>query len=335
VQPRTTRAACELEGRGRGGRRGAGGALWEARGPAIGNGALTVVVVSDYEPGAQKTWTSERQILAALAEQDLGEPFDVLMVENDGARDSVPEDLRRLCPRLEIVFASESQSARLKDFGVWHARTEYVAVLEADCVLNQAWLRVLLYALRRRPDFAVASGRTTYGDETMYRRCLSALDRSFDDLGGPGEMPHVSNNGALYRRAVLAAFPYPETGSPFHSSRLRTRAMVAEGHRLWFEPGAVMRHAIGGLDFIRDFRRNTGYADMNDEPERRAPLVPRLLWRRLRHDWKNCRRVGPAYLRRGDWPLLILLLALTPFFEVPGVIDALRGRPSVPNSSYR
>jgi len=64
----------------------------------------------------------------------------------------------------------------------------------------------------------------------MWRRCLSLVDRAFDDFRRARLTPHVSNNGALYRRHVLERFPYPEAATPFLSSRLRNRAMYEAGH---------------------------------------------------------------------------------------------------------
>lgn len=86
--------------------------------------ALSVVVVSDYEERAEKTWDNERLILQALANQDVAEPFGIVLVENTRARDSVPADLDRILPGVSIVFSDETQSAKLKDHGVTHVQTE-------------------------------------------------------------------------------------------------------------------------------------------------------------------------------------------------------------------
>ncbi len=179
------------------------------------------------------------------------------------------------------------------------------------------------------------SGRTNYGDETTYRRALSLVDRSFDDLGRPGVTEHVSNNGALYRRSLLRRFPYPESISPFTSASLRMRAMWQAGHVFFFEPAAVMRHAIGGLGFIRDFRRHTGYCDMFGHQTRKLRTIPVLLWQRRCTEIRDCLRLGSAYLRWHDWPLAAALLAAAPLLELPGMLDALRERAAIPKTSYR
>lgn len=297
--------------------------------------AITVIVVSDFEASAVKTWQDERQALRALARQDIDEPFDVLLVEHGRARGSVPADLEGLCRRTRILFCDAEQSDRMKDFGVGHCTSPYIAVMEADCLPNSCWLRVLVAGLRAHPKYAVASGRTTYGHESAWKRACSVLDRTFDDLGRSGETAHISNNGALYRGETLKKYPYPAAGSPFTSARLRLRQMKAAGIRCYFEPTATMRHGIGGLEFVRDFRRHTGYSDVVFwEGEARLRLVPRLLYGRWRQELADCLRLGPKYLKWYDWPLLGCLWLAAPFLQLPGVLDALRGGP-IANSAYR
>lgn len=297
--------------------------------------AVSVVVVSDYEPAPAKRWSDERRILQALAEQDIDEPFQVVLAEHASAQDSLPDDLAAICPNVTVVFSQEQQSARLKDFAAMRTLSELVAVVEADCLPNPGWLRHLVGVLRRMPHIAVASGRTSYGNETSYKRCLSLVDRSFDDLGSAGETTHVSNNGAVYRRWVLEKYPYPRAVTPFQSARMRLRTMRDAGLRFWFEPQAVMIHAIGGLQFMRDVRRHTGYADMCSHSRRHAREIPRLLWRRLVDQWQAAARLGPRYLRWYDWPLLFALLGIARVLEIPGMLDALRCRDAIPGSAYR
>jgi hypothetical protein len=297
-------------------------------------GGLSVIVVSDFEEGAQRSWLNERGILEGLARQDIHEPFEVVLVENERHRDTIPSDLLTICPGLRIVYSPATRSAELKDFGVSQVDSELVGVLEADCIPNPPWLRVLVDVFRRHPEVSAVSGRTTYGDESMYRRSLSLLDRAFDDLGPAGVAGGVSNNGALYRRSLLVQFPYPPTISPFTSARIRNQAIRQAGHVLFFEPAAVMRHAVGGWRFLRDFRRQTGYSDMFCYAARRLRSLPRVLWLRRTAQVRDCRRLGADYLRWYDWPLMAALLVTAPILELPGMFDALRERDRVPNTSY-
>lgn len=296
---------------------------------------VSVVIVSDYDSSSEPTWEDERRILEALSRQDFSEPIETILVESEQRRGQVPRELGERCPGFRVVYAPGIQSSSLKDFGVGLAAADLVAVFEADCVPEQSWLRVLVDVLQRHPEVSAVSGRTTYGAETMYRRVLTLVDRAFDDLGRPGSSSRVSNNAALYRRELLRTFPYPPAVTPFASARSRLDAIRKAGRVLYFEPGAVVQHAVGGLSFIRDFRRNTGYTDMVRHPDRFARAIPTLLLQRLYQEVGDCFRVGPSYLRWYDWPAVPVMLLVARVFEIPGMLDALRGRQDIPGTAYR
>jgi hypothetical protein len=296
---------------------------------------ISVVVVSDYEPGPSKSWDNERRVLAALAGQDIDERFDILLVVSAEFREIFSAASLGTIPGLHVIFTDAYQSAKLKDHGVRQTFSAYIAVIEADCIPSPDWLRLLVDILRSRDDISVVSGRTGYGEDTALARSLSLLDRGFDDLGQSGLTDYVSNNGAVYRREVLARFPYPDAVTPFLSSRLRNDAMRRAGHRFYFERRAVMKHALGGWRFVRDLRRNRGYAEMSWHGDKRYTAIPRFLCRRLARDLSTWRRLGPRYLRAHDWPLAMLLLIFGPLLDVPGMIDAINDRDRIRGTAYR
>jgi hypothetical protein len=114
---------------------------------------------------------------------------------------------------------------------------------------------------------------------------------------------------------------------------LRMHAMARAGDvRFFFEPAAVVQHALGGWGSIRDFRRHIGYIDMMGDPRLRS--IPSLLWQRLSLHGRDCLRLGPTYLRWYDWPLAAAFLAATPVLQVPGMLDAWRGRADIPRTSF-
>ncbi|MDX2240835.1 MAG: glycosyltransferase [Leptolyngbyaceae cyanobacterium bins.302] len=298
--------------------------------------AASVIIASDYEEGNEKTWETERKILTALAKQDFKEPFEIILVDYKIYQESLPKDLSDILPNLKIIFSNDAESAKRKDYGVKFSTSELVAVLEADCIPCSSWLRILVEDLRTLPDMVAVSGRTTYGDDSIYKRALSLLDRSFDDLGNAGKTQFVSNNGALYRRHILEAFPYPEAITPFLSSRTRNQAILDAGYQFYFDPRVSMQHAIGGWEFIKDVRRNTGYSDMMELAATPSlNEVPRLLMKRQKFEWSLYKRLGRKRLKWYDWPLAIVLLFVARWCEVPGMIDAVKGNQSIPNTAYR
>jgi hypothetical protein len=71
---------------------------------------------------------------------------------------------------------------------------------------------------------------------------------------------------------------------------------------------------------------------MMGDPRLRS--IPSLLWQRLSFHGRDCLRLGPTYLRWYDWPLAAAFLAATPVLQVPGMLDAWRGRADIPRTSF-
>ncbi len=296
---------------------------------------VSVLVVSDYDDSQQKSWNDERLVLTALACQDFGEPFEVVLVENESFRDEVPPGIHDILPNLRIVFSPATRSAELKDYGVGVASGELVAVLEADCIPNSRWLHLLDEVLRTHPRVSAVSSKTTYGSSNVFERVLSLLDRGPTDLGRSGSTRVLSNNGALYRRALLERYRYPDAVSPFVSAGLRLQSMQRDGYEFFFEPRAVVVHAFKGWRFVSDYRRHKGYQKMIAVPGMPYFSIPKLFLRNFRQELSLCKRLGLDYLRWYDWPVTLVLLVLLPILEIPGMIDAAQGRERIPNTGYR
>ena len=210
-----------------------------------------------------------------------------------------------------------------------------MAVLEADATPQPDWLRRLYESAQSHAGFDVFSGRTHYGRETSWRRVLNLLDRSFDDRGASGEAYHVSNNGALYRAETIKSFPYPPGGSPFLTARLRLSGMRRAGRRFYFNRDALMRHAVGGIGFVWDFRRNTAYADISLIRKKTPLRILRAWARRAAGEGVAAFRLGANYLEWRDWPLWCAMFVLVRAPEAAGIIAAVQRRPRLERTAYR
>ena len=96
-----------------------------------------------------------------------------------------------------------------------------------------------------------------------------------------------------------------------------------------------MQHAIGGFEFMRDVHRNVGYSDMMGQRIRTYARIPLLIGGRLWADTANLGRLHSHYLKWYDWFLLPLLMLTGRVLEIPGMLDAIHKRKTIPNSSYR
>jgi hypothetical protein len=307
--------------------------------------AVSVVVVSDYAGTGADPWKDVRQTLAALAAQDLGEPFECLVVESSAEGATAPTDLEPLLPGVRLVTDPGRGSYALKNAGARAATADLVAILDADCTPRPDWLRVGLAALRADPTAIAVSGRTTYAGRGVGERALAVLSRAYLDPGAAGPTQFISNNNAIVRRADYLAHPLPTDGGPF-ASRIQSEAMRRRGARFRFEPGMVVVHEFEGWAMERDIRRNIGYGTI-----RIRQLDPKMPWAwmarlgvasiplfvaaRTVDSWWDALRAGRHYgLRWYEQPVAFALAIVVHVLEIAGMRQAFRDEP-ITTTAYR
>jgi hypothetical protein len=307
--------------------------------------AVSVVVVSDYAGTGADPWKDVRQTLAALAAQDLGEPFECLVVESSAEGATAPTDLEPLLPGVRLVTDPGRGSYALKNAGARAATADLVAILDADCTPRPDWLRVGLAALRADPTAIAVSGRTTYAGRGVGERALAVLSRAYLDPGAAGPTKFISNNNAIVRRADYLAHPLPTDGGPF-ASRIQSEAMRRRGARFRFEPGMVVVHEFEGWAMERDIRRNIGYGTI-----RIRQLDPKMPWAwmarlgvasiplfvaaRTVDSWWDALRAGRHYgLRWYEQPVAFALAIVVHVLEIAGMRQAFRDEP-ITSTAYR
>src|SRR5688572_10909298 len=167
---------------------------------------VSVMVVSDYRPGEQKSWDDLRSTLAALANQDFDEPIEYLLLENRDDLALMPKDVPETLPACRVVASEGRGSYELKNVGIAAAASDIVMVLDADCVPSRHWVRAGVEAMRRWPDAVAISGRTTYPGRSTLERSLGLLSRSYVDRGSPGTVRLLSTNKMIVRRSQFCAY---------------------------------------------------------------------------------------------------------------------------------
>ena len=84
------------------------------------------------------------------------------LCENANFKEKIPQDLiDLLLPNLRIVLVEESASYELKNAGMQAARADLAVILDADCVPDPDWLRMLVNAMNansREPLSSVENG---------------------------------------------------------------------------------------------------------------------------------------------------------------------------------
>lgn len=303
---------------------------------------VTVIVLSDYRPGEEKTWDDLRGALAALARQDFDEPAEYLLIENSTDLKSMPEDVQGNLPGVRVISWDGYGSYSLKNAGINAAKADLVACLDADCVPHPGWLRAAVEAMRRWPDAVAVSGRTTYPGRTTLEKALGLLSRCYVDRGKPGAVHLLSTNNMIVRRAVFRANPLPEDAGPL-AYRVVTERLRRNGGKLYFQPTMLATHDFEGWPMERDLRRQVGWTSIRirqiDGTLPGAGVVrtlgpaslPLFYAFRLAESAGHCLRL-PKYFGLHWWhiPMLLGLAAFVHSFELPGMLRALRGQSAGP-----
>jgi hypothetical protein len=295
----------------------------------------SIIVVVDYKAGASEAWGNLRLTLNGLVAQDYREPVEFLLVEADDGH-QVPDDLQRILPGLKVVRADGTTSYDLKNAGAEAAASDFVVLLDADCVPDPGWWRALIEHRRQHPEAAAISGKTLYRAKGLLPRIFALIDRSYVDCGGPGRTQAISNNNCALRRDILLRFPLQNDLGPF-GSKAPAEQILAAGGELRFEPGMVAEHRYGGWPMQQADRRQIGFAmtryrQLNGNSThawmfRLGVLgVPLVMAMAIAGSWKRCLKYGSHYgIRWFEVPLALAVAVPAHALEVPGILLALRG----------
>jgi len=307
--------------------------------------AASVVVVSDYASDGSTDWEEARVLLRALAEQDFAEPFEVIVSEHAGSANDMPDDLHSICPNVRMVAFDQPSAYQLKNEGVRQARADIVAILDADCVPGPDWLRTAVEALRSHPEAAVVSGGTAYPGRSLTERSLTIATRAYLDPGKFGSTRFISNNNAAFRRSVYLKHPLPSRGGPF-AARLQSEALLRAGEQLLFEARMRVSHHYGGWRMEADVHRHMGYAVVitrlldSEVPyawltRLKYASIPLFFAARVLTSISDCLRCARSYaVRWYELPAVFGCAIITRVLEVPGMVDAFRGR-EIKKTAYR
>jgi GT2 family glycosyltransferase len=305
---------------------------------AAGAPSVSVMVVSDYRPGEEKSWRDLRSTLAALAAQDYDGSVEFILVEHDADLARMPADVVQALPGVRVIGCAARGSYEMKNAGIRAAAADLVGVLDADCVPGRGWLRAAVEAMRRWPDAVAISGRTTYPGRTTLERALGLLSRCYVDRGDGGRVRLLSTNNMIVRREPFCAEALPEDVGAF-AYRLSTERMQRKGGRLYFEPSMHAVHDFEGWPMERDLRRQVGWTSIRIRqidpslPGARvvrrlgAASLPLFYAYRLAESAGHCLRL-PRHFGLGlrHVPLLLALTPVVHALELPGMVRALRHR---------
>lgn len=257
--------------------------------------ARVTAVIVNYNSGP---WLE--RCLRTLRGGDGAEPA-VVVVDNDSTDGSL-EGLGPF-PDVHLVRSSSNPGFAVGvNRGADGVATEYLLVLNPDCLLTPEGLRRLVTELDHHPECGLASGRvfdTAGSEQRGSRRALPTPERILGEVlpgrrpavdltdqpspAEPAEVEAVSGACMLIRSRAFRAVDGFDTGYPMHFEDLDLMARLGvAGWTIRLDPGVIATHA-GGISSAR-------------RPAAVAWAKHRGLWRYLR---RHCRADIPAW----QWPL--------------------------------
>lgn len=306
---------------------------------------LSVIVVSDYSAGTEKSWEDMRRALRGWADQEGPPAEEFLLVESSRFKGRIPSDVSGMVPNMTILSLDADSSYELKNRAVEAATGDWLAIVDADCIPQRSWLRVLRAVIAERPEAAAISAKTLYLGRSRTERVLGLLSRSYLDPGRRGPTRFISGNAACFRREVYRRHPLPVDLGPF-ASRIQSEAFLRDGATLLFDPGLVVIHEYEGWSMECDIRRNHGYSTVITRlrdarlPYARlirlgAMAIPLIVAGKMVDSVRACLRCFRQYqVKPYEIPLTLVLTMVTHVLEIPGMLAAYRGH-TVGTTAYR
>lgn len=296
---------------------------------------LSIIVVSDYAAGREKSWEDLRRALRAWVDQEGAPADEFILVESTRFKDQIPSDVTGMIPDMTILYIDAESSYELKNRAVEAATGDWLAIVDADCIPQRSWLQVLRAAIVEHPDVAAISAKTMYPGRSRMERMLGLLSRSYLDPGRRGLTRFISGNAACFRRGVYRRHPLP-VGIGAFASRIQSEAFLRDNETLLFEPELVVVHDFEGWPMEWDIRRNHGYSTvitrLRDDRLPYARVVragvmaiPLIVAGKTLDSVRDCLRCYRQYnVKLFELPLALALTLVTHLLEIPGMLAAYR-----------
>ena len=296
---------------------------------------LSVIVVSDYAAGREKSWEDLRRALRAWAGQEGKSADEFMLVESSRFKGQIPSDVSETVPNMTILYIDAESSYELKNRAAEAATGDWLAIVDADCIPQRSWLQVLRDAIAEHPAAAAISAKTMYPGRSRMERMLGLLSRSYLDPGRRGQTRFISGNAACFQREVYRRHPLP-VGLGAFASRIQSEAFLRDNETLLFDPELVVVHDFEGWPMEWDIRRNHGYSTvitrLRDDRLPYARVVragvmaiPLIVAGKTFDSVRDCLRCYRQYnVKLYELPLALALTLVTHLLEIPGMLAAYR-----------
>jgi glycosyltransferase involved in cell wall biosynthesis len=244
--------------------------------------------------------------LASLADQDLDEAYEVVVVD-DASRDGTADVVGR-ARVTSIVHDSPRGPNAARNSGIRAASADLIALVDDDVFAPPGWLRALVTGVRRHPEADALGGPIRARLEgPAPRSCGRELPPVTTlDLGAADQETELvwSANMLLRRDAFERIGPFDEDRPPGGDEEEWLRRLTAAGGRVFYVAEAALDHRRAGDDArLRSLMRSAYRRGRNlrayDESRDAAPAMAGELRVLAGCGWHTVRRLCPQGLIMG------------------------------------
>jgi glycosyltransferase involved in cell wall biosynthesis len=180
--------------------------------------------------------------LNALRQQDIGEPFEIIVV--DSSHDATPQLIRRHFPEVKLIhFDQRTDHGSARNIGIAQARGEIICLVDSDCVTPRDWLSRMV-AAHKSPDIGVVGGPVMNGNpETAVSWAGYMLE--FNDLlsrESPELVMHVGTCNVSYKREIFDRYKFLSATLYAHVDLYFHWCLHQAGIKILFDPHIFVHH---------------------------------------------------------------------------------------------
>jgi len=186
--------------------------------------------------------------LSSIKNLDYPEDEKEIIIVDGHSTDDTPEIAQKYGCRL--IFEDKGVISYARDLGTKHARGEFIAFTDADCIVHKNWIKELMEQFNDEKIAAVGGPNITPENDTEFAKCvgdvLSFLSKPGARYGLEGgevrEIYHNPTCNVMYKKKVLE-----EVGGFNHilitvddeelDYRIRKR-----GYKIIYTPSAIVYH---------------------------------------------------------------------------------------------
>jgi len=172
-----------------------------------------------------------------------------ILIMDDGSTDGTGEYLDTV-EDIRVMHLENGGPGRARNIGLSHARGEYVAFTDADCVVDPGWLRALMQGFQMDEVVGVGGDQQSPADETRFGKRVNGFLKAVGfvaaymkrDGGSYRRVTHNPTCNVAYKKAAVkevggfneALWPGEDVELDYCLSR--------KGYRFLYTPDAVVYH---------------------------------------------------------------------------------------------